>query len=143
MQSLVAAPGSGCSSAALGDLVESSVQVVVERVEGLLHALLVHDRVHELHLVDLFEDLVVGGALEERLNGGHGELGIGLLGLEDGALAAIVELADSLHHAEGLVQRAVVVVIRETVLLQELVLDDRGGLYKKSGKKRDNEISAI
>ena len=142
MRSQVAAPGSGCSLAALGDLVESSVQVVVERVEGLLHALLVHDRVHELHLVDLFEDLVVGGALEERLNGGHGELGIGLLGLEDGSLAAVVELANSLHHAEGLVQRAVVVVIRETVLLQELVLDDRSGLYKRGGKKRDNEISA-
>ena len=107
----------------------------MERVEVGLHLVLVHDRVHKLHLVNLVEDLVVGLAGEERLDGGHGELGVGLLGLEDDLLAAVVELADSLHHAEGLVKRAVVVVLGEGVLLQELVLDDLRGL--SNTPKRD------
>ena len=37
-----------------------------------------------------------------------------------------MELNDGLHHGCGLVEWAVIVVLREGVLLQELVLDDLG-----------------
>jgi len=100
----------------------------VERVELGLHLMLVHHRVEELHLVDCVQHLVVSGAGEESLDSGHGELGVRLLRLHDNSHATIVEQADGLHHAEGLVQGAIVVMLGERVLLQEFVLDDLRGL---------------
>jgi hypothetical protein len=52
-----------------------------------------------------------------------------LLGaLCDNADAVLVELDDGLHHAHGLVHGAVEIVLREGVLLEELILDDLRGL---------------
>ena len=83
----------------------------MERVELGLHLMLVHHRVEELHLVDCVQHLVVSGAGEESLDSGHGELGVRLLRLHDNSHATIVEQADGLHHAEGLVQGAIVVML--------------------------------
>lgn len=89
----------------------------MELVEVGLHLMLVHDGVHELHPVDLVQNLVMGGARQKCLDHGHGDFGVLLLCLDDNSVATIEELADGLHHAERLVQRAVVIVLRERVLL--------------------------
>ena len=98
---------------------------VVEVIELALHLVLGHDGVVELHLIDAVHDIAVLLAAEVHLDVVHGELLLGALGgVEDAADAALVEHNDSLHHANGLPEWAVVVVIGEGVLLEELILDD-------------------
>jgi hypothetical protein len=46
-----------------------------------------------------------------------------------------VELDDSLHHAHGFEHRAVVVILGEGVLLQELVLDNLGSLSQLKNRE--------
>lgn len=88
---------------------------VVEVLAGLL--LGVSGRL-ELHSGQLVEQARLG-----RLDVAHGDL----LVLND-ANAVVEELDDGLHHAHGLVHRTVVVVLRERVLLKELILYDLSSL---------------
>ena len=62
--------------------------------------------------------------LERVLDDGPGDLLLGLDRFADDALGVLEEANDAFHHAEGLVKGAVVIVIRETVLLQEVLTDD-------------------
>ena len=98
---------------------------VVKVIELALHLVLGHDGVVELHLIDAVHDIAVLLAAEVHLDVVHGELLLGALGgVEDAADAALVEHNDGLHHANGLPEWAVVIVIGEGVLLEELILDD-------------------
>ena len=98
---------------------------VVKVIELALHLVLGHDGVVELHLIDAVHDIAVLLAAEVHLDVVHGELLLGALGgVEDAADAALVEHNDSLHHADGLPEWAIVIVIGEGVLLEELILDD-------------------
>ena len=100
-------------------------------VEVLLDLLLGACRVQELHLVDGVHDVAVLLTRKEHLDLSHGHLLLAaLLRVKNHTQSTIVEEADGLHHADGLPERAVVVVLRERVLLQELILDDLGSLYK-------------
>lgn len=122
-----------CSDAtrAGAEVVEGAVEGLVQIVELLLHYGLLSDWVNELHLGELPHEVTVLLAGEEHLDLGHGLLLIrALLAVGDDADAAIVELHDRLHHAQGLVQWAVVVELGEGVLLKELVLDNVGSLAK-------------
>ena len=98
---------------------------VVKVIELALHLVLGHDGVVELHLIDAVHDIAVLLAAEVHLDVVHGELLLGALGgVEDDTDAALVEHNDSLHHADGLPEWAIVIVIGEGVLLEELILDD-------------------
>ena len=105
---------------------------VVKVIELALHLVLGHDGVVELHLIDAVHDIAVLLAAEVHLDVVHGELLLGALGgVEDAADAALVEHNDGLHHANGLPEWAVVIVIGEGVLLEELILDDSRRLKLK------------
>ena len=107
------------------DLVEGLGDKGVELVELALHLVPGHRGREELHRVDLVHDIAVLFTREVHLNLGHGELLLGaLLGVKDDTDAALVEHNDGLHHADGLPEWAVVIVIGEGVLLEELVLDN-------------------
>lgn len=61
-------------------------------IEHLLHLILGHDWVCELHLVDRIHDVAVFFTTEEHFNLSHGQLLFGaLLSVEDDADAAFVE----------------------------------------------------
>ena len=98
-------------------------------VEELPHLVLRSSWQLELHVVEPGNDIVVTS--QSLLDVAHGHLLLSLGGLDDEALAVLVELDDGLHHADGLVERAVVVVLGEGVLLEELVLDDLGSLLRQ------------
>ena len=83
--------------------------------------------------MDAYSYYEPGKAYYTLLNEGHGDLLVSLGGLRDDSDAVVVELDNSLHHTDGLVHGAVVVVIREGVLLEELILDDLGSLLKSHG----------
>lgn len=85
------------------------------------------DGLHVDHLVHDALLVFAEGGLDEA----HGDLLLVLAAVEDEADAALVEAHDDAHHADGLVQRAVVVPRGEGVLLQELVLDDLRSLHVK------------
>lgn len=80
--------------------------------------------VQELHVVELVNNIVLEGLLDET----HGDLLLTLGGVGDDLHAVLVELNDTLHHTNGLGERAVVIVITESVLLEEFILDDGGSL---------------
>lgn len=112
----------------------------MEVIELLLHEGLVHAWVRELHLDDLLHDVAVLFTSEEHLDLGHGHLLLrALLGIDDHADAALVELNDGLHHAESLPEGAVVIVVRERVLLEELVLDDISSLKENEQTRQGLE----
>ena len=106
---------------------EPVIDLVVEVVEILSHLVLRDVWLLELHLSELVDD--VSGISERLLNEAHGDLTVLLGAVSDDSDAVVVELNDSLHHAHGLVERAVVIEARERVLLEELILDDLGSLY--------------
>ena len=117
------------------DLVEGLGDKGVELVELALHLVPGHRGREELHRVDLVHDIAVLLTREVHLNLGHGELLLGaLLCVNDNTDAALVEHHNGLHHAQRLVQWAVVVVIGERVLLEELILDNLSGLHRKKRK---------
>ena len=118
-------------SLVLHELVEALVDLLVQVVEVLAHLVLWQGWWHELHLVDLGDDVLWAG--EGLLDESHGDLLVSLGRLGDDAQAVLVELHNGLHHADGLVQWAVVVVLTEGVLLEELILDDLGSLFTKHG----------
>ncbi len=111
------------------ELGESLLDALMHVVELALHLILGRiggDKLHGDHLVHHVTVLL---ARQEHLDLSHRHLLLrALLGLDDGADAAVVEQADGLHHADCLPQGAVVVMLGEGVLLEELVLDDIGGL---------------
>jgi hypothetical protein len=86
----------------------------------------------QLHVGDLvhYTTLLAEGLLDEA----HGDLLLMLAAFEDDADAAFVETHDDLHHTKRLVKWAVVVVLGEGVLLEELILDDLGGLHGNNKK---------
>ena len=100
----------------------------MEVVEELPHLVLRGGWQLELHVVESGND--IGLTTQGLLDVAHGDLLLSLGSLEDDALAVLVELDDGLHHADGLVEGTVVVVLGEGVLLEELVLDDLGGLRR-------------
>ena len=109
----------------VADFVECSLDSGVEVIELALHLILRHNGGEELHGVDSVHNVAILFAGEVHLNLGHGELLLGgLRGVKDGADAAIVEEADSFHHADGLPEGTVVIMIGEGVLLEELILDN-------------------
>lgn len=99
---------------------------VVEVLPGLLLGSLWQ---LELHAGQFCDDIA-----ESLLDVAHRDFLFGLAAVRDETDAVLVELDDSLHHAHCLEHRAIVVVLGEGVLLQELVLDNLGGLsqLKKS-----------
>ena len=104
----------------------------MEVIEHALHLVLGGNWVNELHLDDLVHNVAVLLARKEHLDLGHGHLLLrALLGVDDGADASVVEHADCLHHADGLPKGAIVIVLGERVLLQELVLDDISSLENR------------
>jgi len=80
--------------------------------------------INELHLSQLFND----GDSEGLLDEGHRNLLLALLTFEKNLLAALIISDNTLHHSNGLWKWAVVVVVRESILLQELILDQLGHL---------------
>ena len=105
---------------------EPVIDLVVEVVEILSHLVLRDVWLLELHLCELVDD--VSGISERLLNEAHGDLTVLLGAVSDDSDAVVVELNDSLHHAHGLVERAVVIEARERVLLEELIFDNSSGL---------------
>ena len=96
-------------------------------VEEFTHLVLGSVGSHELHVVDLIDDVSTHGLLDVA----HGDLLLSLGGVTDDTDAVLVELDNGLHHTDSLVERAVVVMGGEGVLLQELILDDLGSLLKQ------------
>ena len=107
-------------------LLESPIDLLVEIVEELPHLVLRGGGQLEFHVVEPGNDVSLSA--EGLLDVAHRDLLLPLGGLLDDALAVLVELDDGLHHADGLVEGAVVVVLGEGVLLEELVFDDCGCL---------------
>ena len=106
---------------------EASVDLVHDLVEVEAHLVLGSVRVFELHVQQFVHHVVFEGLLYEA----HGNLAFGLRRVGDDAHAVVVELADCLHHAGCLYERAVKVVLREGILLKELFLDDLSRLSTK------------
>jgi len=115
----------GCSGFSELHLLESPVNLGVEVVEELPHLVLWGGGQLELHVVEPGND--VGLTAQGLLDVAHGDLLLSLGGLLDDTLAVLVELDNGLHHADSLVEWAVVVMLGEGVLLEELILDDLGG----------------
>ena len=105
------------------DVAEFVVDFLVEVVEVLAELLFGLDGALELHLSEFDHDVTEG-----LLDVAHRDLALLLGALCDNADAVLVELDNGLHHAHGLVHGAVEIVLREGVLLEELILDDLRGL---------------
>ena len=105
-------------------LPELVINKVTEVIKSLYDLSLWEFWINELHLSQLFTD----GGGEGLLNEGHGNLLLALLTFEENLLAALVVSDNALHHSNGLWKWAVVVVVRESILLKELVLDQLGYL---------------
>merc|ERR1712129_690305 len=84
---------------------ESSIHLVEESDEGLLVVLLLLTWVLELHVCDLLDNFLLPLELRHRL------------------LRSLMETNDDPHHADGLGERTHVVVLGESVLLQEILAD--------------------
>lgn len=112
------------------EVAESCVDGLVEVVEVLSGLLLGGLGQLELHAGQFCDDVTEG-----LFDVAHRDFLFGLAAVGDEADAVLVELDDSLHHAYGFEHWAIVVILGEGVLLQELVLDNLGGLsqLKKSG----------
>jgi len=72
--------------------------------------------------------LVADGLGEGLFNEGHGDFPLHVLGLSEDLPTLLVVRHDTLHHTDRLYQWAVVIVLREGVLLQELFLDELSNL---------------
>mmetsp|Transcript_41016 Transcript_41016/g.105878 ORF Transcript_41016/g.105878 Transcript_41016/m.105878 type:complete len:413 (+) Transcript_41016:159-1397(+) len=106
----------------LGHVPEGGDHLVMQRHEGLLEVLLRLAGHLELHVRDLLDNVlhvVVDGVPANLLLARE---------LSHGLLRSLVEPDDDLHHANRLGQRAHEVVVREAVLLQEILADDFGHL---------------
>lgn len=79
--------------------------------------------VNKLGLDDLLE-----GRLKGVLDDGPGDLGVGG-GVCNGLLGRVVEGDDARHHSHGLNEGASVVVVCESVLLEEILADDLSNLH--------------
>ena len=87
-------------------------------------------RIQELHVVELVHNIRLESALDET----HRDLLVRLGRVGDDAHTVVVEFADGLHHAGRLEEGTVVVILGEGVLLEELILDDLGGLKSRGVK---------
>jgi hypothetical protein len=77
--------------------------------------------VEELHVLERCED----GAAEGLLDESHGDLLLrSVTGFEQDLSAVFVVSNDTLHHTNSLWEWAVVIVFRESILLEELILDN-------------------
>lgn len=103
---------------------ELGLDCLLEVVEVRAHLGLGKSGRLELHLRELLDDVALQGVLDHA----HGDLLLRLGGVLQDLEAALVELDDTLHHAHSFVHWAVVIVLREGVLLQEFVLNDGSSL---------------
>ncbi len=87
------------------DLTELGVDFFCEVVKVLIELLLGLCRDLEFHLTEL-QELLLKGVLDD----GPRDLALALNTLSDDTLGVVVEAHNALHHADGLVQRAVVIV---------------------------------
>mmetsp|Transcript_117684 Transcript_117684/g.366628 ORF Transcript_117684/g.366628 Transcript_117684/m.366628 type:complete len:316 (-) Transcript_117684:1022-1969(-) len=106
----------------LRQIPEGRQNLVVQGHKGPLEVLLGLPGQLKLHVRDLLDHVLhsIGNGVPTHL-GLPGELRHRLLG-------GLVEADDHLHHANGLRQRAHEVVLREAVLLEEVLADDLGHL---------------
>lgn len=109
--------------------------LVLQLVEGLVNQLVQvveffrdfswwqswHDKLHSCQLVD-------NSVRKFGLNVAHRDLLLLSRSRFNHSQATFVELDDGLHHAHSLHHWAVVIFLREGVLLQEFILDDSGSL---------------
>lgn len=105
---------------------ELAVDLFEDVVELLANFVLWGRGRNQLHVSDLVH--YTAWLAEALLNEAHRNLLFVLAAVKNDADAALVEADNHLHHADGLVEWAVVVMLREGVLLQELILDDLGSL---------------
>lgn len=105
----------------VSELVLNKLGQIIELAGDLLLWLLWVD---ELHLLQRGDDVLGELLLDE----GHRNLFLRLLGLLQDFDTVLVVDTDALQHAYGFVQWAVVIRIGESILLQELLLDDLGDL---------------
>ena len=99
----------------LDQFLESAIDLIVQLVEEVHHLLLWSGWEDKLHVIDLTNDILLSG--KGLLNVSHGDLLVSLGGLGDDLDAVLIELHDGLHHTDCLVKWAIVVVLRERVLL--------------------------
>lgn len=100
---------------------EFAFDLLSQVIEASSDLLLWKSWIYELHLGDILDDVFLEGVF----NKSHGDLLLWFLRLLKDLTAIFVIDNDALEHAYGLIQRAVVVVLWESILLQELVLNNR------------------
>lgn len=105
------------------DIAEFVVDFLVKVVKVLAEFLFGLNGALEFHLSE-FDHNVAKGLFDVA----HRNLAFLLGALRDDADAVLVELDDGLHHAHSLVHGAVKIILREGVLLEELILNDLRGL---------------
>lgn len=113
--------------------IKQQLYLVLKATESLGHALVKVGKVLlDLHLAVLLRVLelhateLVHGVAQAVTDARPGDLVVGLRCALHGVPRQVVERADVIQHADGLVERAVAVVRRVAVLLQEVVLDQLG-----------------
>jgi len=111
---------------------ELEVNVIDDLVEVFANLAFGGQRIQELHVVELVHDVRLESGLDET----HGDLLVRLRRVGNDAHTVVVEFADALHHAGSLEKGTIVVILGEGVLLEELILDDLGGLKSNDGVKR-------
>ena len=99
----------------LDQFLESAIDLIVQLVEEVHHLLLWSGWEDKFHVIDLTNDILL--SRKGLLNVSHGDLLVSLGSLGDDLDAVLIELHDGLHHTDCLVKWAIVVVLRERVLL--------------------------
>lgn len=109
---------------------ELEINVVDDLIKVFADLTFGGQRIQELHVVELVHNIRLESALDEA----HRDLLVRLRRVSDHTHTVVVEFADALHHAGSLEEGTIVVILGEGVLLEELILDDLGGL-KSMGVK--------
>ena len=104
------------------ELSEFSLDVVGEIVKFLGDFFVWSDGVNELHLLQVIND----GREESFFDESHGDLSFSFLRFLKHLFAVLVISDNTLKHSNCLWKWAVVIVLSECILLQELVLDQFG-----------------
>jgi len=88
---------------------ESSIDLCMEIIEEFPHLVFWSIWKLELHVVDVGNNIVLSS--ESLLNVAHRNFLLSLGSLSDDTLTVLVEFDNSLHHSDGFIQRAVIVVL--------------------------------
>jgi hypothetical protein len=105
----------------MGQLSNLSLNGITDLVENSIHLVNRNVRVDLFHLDELLEL-----EIEISEDDGIGDLLLGHLRFKDCSLGVLKEADNTLHHTDGLVERASVIVSREGVLLEEIFSDEFG-----------------